>query len=184
MKKTKTKILVGVSIIILIIIGLATLSGNRSFKEDLKYEINNTVINQTSETYYQDIINVGLNILKIKQQVVIIKVTREEKRYDDLIIRGGIITNGYQYLIQLYNPPKNEIIDIIAHELIHLQQFKSKDLIETKDTIFYKGMYFDKTNLPPYNTRPWEINAFINQKPLQKQIKEIVLEPKSSFNIF
>ena len=71
-----------------------------------------------------------------------------------------------------------------GHLPCHLQQFKSKDLIETKDTIFYKGMYFDKTNLPPYNTRPWEINAFINQKPLQKQIKEIVLEPKSSFNIF
>jgi len=175
MNKRTTIIVVAV---LLALLALILFGPRKVFKENIEYDIRNIVVNQTNHDYYEDIVNVGLNELCIEGEVVLIQFHRADEEIEGLDLRGAIFTNGQQYLINLYDLKQREAIEVIAHELIHLEQYRSKRLVGTKDTIFFEGVGYKKGQLPAYRKRPWEAEAFRRQVPLQKAIQDIVLEYK------
>jgi len=172
------KIITIVVVVLLALLALIVFGPRKVFKEDIEYDIRNIVVNQTNHDYYEDIVNVGLNELCIVGEVVLIRFYREDQELEGFDLRGAIFTNGQQYLINLYDLKQREAIEVIAHELIHLEQYRSKRLVGGKDSIFFEGVGYKKGQLPAYRKRPWEAEAFRRQVTLQKAIEEVVLEYK------
>ena len=170
------KTLAIVIIFLLALVALILFLPKKTFKEVVEYEVNNVVVNQTTYDYYDDIIHVGLNELCIDGEIVLVKSTQRGEEIDGLDLRGAIFTNGYQYLIYLYDLSKSETVEVLAHELIHLEQYRSKRLRGTKDSIYFEGKAYVKGQLPSYRDRPWEQEAFRRQRDLQRAIEAQVLE--------
>ena len=170
------RIVIIVLVFILALVGLIIFGPKKVFKEEVEYEVNNIVSNQTGYEYYEDIVHVGLNELCISGEVVMIRLNKGDKEIDGMDLRGAIFTNGLQFLIYMYDLNKREAIEVMAHELIHLDQYRSNRLRETKDSIFFEDKAYKKGNLPAYRDRPWEDEAFRRQSTLQKAIEQVLME--------
>jgi hypothetical protein len=142
----------------------------------------NTIHNFTNTSYYDTIIHLGLNELQIKNISVVINRIHENARKDFELQGGGILgahlkelnNNFYLYLDEF---DKSMTIDVISHELIHLEQYYSKRLKYENDSLTWNGERFGRTELQ-YENRPWEIEAYRKEKELSKKIKNILYEKK------
>lgn len=64
----------------------------------------------------------------------------------------------------------SEILPIICHEMVHLEQYYRGDLELKGKTFKWKGKEYP--NLP-YFERPWEIEATRRQREIEKQVKNL-----------
>lgn len=142
---------------------------------DVKYERNNYVLNRTDVEYYEDIVHIGLNELGIENTYVNIIKAEPHQTDPDLEIQAAIRYNGSQYLIIIYNVMKFEAVEILAHELIHLKQYHTGELVDNGVVVIHKGAVYTRESMPPYPYRTWEIEAFTEQKELKDKIEEIML---------
>ena len=80
------------------------------------------------------------------------------------------------FIIWIAELNRMQNIEVISHELIHLQQYSNKDLILTEEnkTLIYKDIKYEVGNLPSYDSRPWETEAFAKQEDLKTKIKNIL----------
>ena len=62
---------------------------------------------------------------------------------------------------------------MISHELVHIGQYETNELIVCSGTIIWKGHDFDNITARSYESLPWEVEAFNNQNIIRKQISEI-----------
>lgn len=85
--------------------------------------------------------------------------TPGSKQYAIFIAEEGLTVNKY--------------IEVVAHELIHLQQYESGKLrvidLET-GTVVYNGWPYQNISLIPYDNRPWEQDAFKESPTLERKI--------------
>lgn len=142
------------------------------FRTGLEYEKNNYVLNKSEKDYFLDIIHIGLNELGIKGATVVIEDGVRTEEYERTEIKAVVNNRGSMYLIRVFDIPTNEVLTVISHELIHILQFETGLLVEYPDRILYKGLVYDKDNLPPYLSRPWEVDAFYKEYYLRGDIKE------------
>lgn len=175
MDRNKKAILIFL-IFLLAILALVFLLPKKKFKEVVEYERNNIIVNQTEHMYYEDILHVGLNELGITNEIILIRTSQSKDGLDEYDLKGSIITNGQQYLVQIYDIPQSESIQVLAHELIHLDQYRSGRLKIVNDSIFYEDNVYMKGQLPPYRNRPWEREAFGRQRDLELAIEDHILE--------
>lgn len=68
---------------------------------------------------------------------------------------------------------RRESIEIIAHEIIHILQYNSSDLMYENSILIWKGEEFT-VNSFSYDNRPWEIEAFSKGSSLANQIEGIL----------
>jgi hypothetical protein len=144
-----------------------------------QYKKSNIIIDYIDNNYIQNIIYIGLYELKIDSVIVNLyylpnnlkSIYSDNKIYiiNALILKN--VENNYSIFVNNNSINDNKIIQYIAHELIHLQQFKTNRLIiyNTQNLIrFDNKLYFTlETN---YESRPWEIEAFDKQNELRMKI--------------
>ena len=189
---TKVKWIIG--IILLILIGFILFK--KSFRDRLKFKINigtyqeqpfkqfdiettNMVSNRTEDNYLDSVVYVGLNELGMDSLAVTIRpITDEVKQQFDSegTLKAHILGRGRQYIIFLDDMGRDESIKVLSHELIHLRQYVTQKLILHKNEVIWDGKVISgyEVSESKYNDRPWEIEAFAEQRQLESKIRNIL----------
>ena len=189
---TKVKWIIG--IILLIIIGFTLFK--KSFLDGLKFKMNigiyqeqtfkqfdiettNMVANRTEDNYLDSVVYVGLNELGMDSIAVTIRpITDEVKQQFDSegTLKAHILGRGRQYIIFLDDMGRDESIKVLSHELIHLRQYVTQKLILHKNEVIWDGKIISgyEVSESKYNDRPWEIEAFAEQRQLESKIRNIL----------
>ena len=189
---TKVKWIIG--IILLIIIGFILFK--KSFLDGLKFKMNigiyqeqpfkqfdiettNIVANRTEDNYLDSVVYVGLNELGMDSIAVTIRpITDEVKQQFDSegTLKAHILGRGRQYIIFLDDMGRDESIKVLSHELIHLRQYVTQKLILHKNEVIWDGKVISgyEVSESKYNDRPWEIEAFAEQRQLENKIRNIL----------
>ena len=175
--KSIKKITIVIGIILLLVIGYFLL---RPIEEQYFNKITipptSVVTNQTKDSYLDTIVHVGLNILEIDTVFVQIKKLPKSQKSDDedIDLVASIISDGKnQFVIFVReNDSRNENIEKISHELIHLRDYYTQKLILFDEWgIIYGDEEWEDLRSMEYRDRPWEIEAFKEGPILEKKIK-------------
>jgi hypothetical protein len=179
--KTTLKKYVGVIILLLLVIfGIYKLSTRkeRTFKI-VQIDKYNFIQNKTNKPYLDSIIHVGMNELGISGTYIIIKPLTEQTKQQfssELNLKAHIKGLGKQYVIWVDDMDRDESITVLSHELIHLRQYYNGKLIVTNELIKWDDQVIPVNELSSidYNARPWEIEAFQEQKYLDIDIRKVL----------
>ena len=189
---TKVKWIIG--IILLILIGFILFK--KSFRDRLKFKINigtyqeqpfkqfdiettNMVANRTEDNYLDSVVYVGLNELGMDSLAVTIRpITEDVKQQFDSegTLKAHILGRDRQYIIFLDDMGRDESIKVLSHELIHLRQYVTKKLVLHKNEVVWDGEIISEYRVSElkYDDRPWEIEAFAEQRQLENKIRNIL----------
>ena len=176
----KTKLypyLVGAVVVSAIAIGIYY-SEKQESKPFVQTEIedkSNTVFNNTNLSFYDTIIYTGLSILGVESVGVTVEGLSDGAK-QNFAKQGGTLSAHLRefygsYYLYIEPSSKQESIDVIAHELIHLVQYKSGKLSYSNDTLTWNNEKFHKFEIP-YGERPWEIEADDKGSELASKIKQ------------
>lgn len=166
---------------ILVIVLIVVLSKPVIFNS-VKLPENNSIINRSSKPYLDTIVAIGMDELEADSFYISIRdLTAELKNnpaVNGLDLGAVIFGSGKSYIIYVDTKiDKKSAIDVICHELIHLKQYSSGDLIVldgSSGLVQWKGEKIEVLNLD-YNLRPWEIEAFSEQRKLSEKVKEVLI---------
>jgi hypothetical protein len=137
-------------------------------------EYNNSVFNNNLPPYYDTILYTGLNAAGIVGITLTVdKLSDVARNQFDGELKAHIRYFNNMYYLFIDNYDRQEAIEVIAHELIHIQQYNSGDLIYYDGKVWWKGEEFDLSNIE-YTKRPWEDDAFANQSQMISTIENIL----------
>lgn len=147
--------------------------------KNIEYKQENFILNQTNKPYLDTILHVGLKHLDIKGVTILVKDLDNEIKdkiteQDGLITEAFIIGEGNQYIIYIGDFNRIKSIIVLAHELIHLEQYHDGRIINYDDEMVWDNMMYTDQEIKEiyYFNRPWEKEAFDNQDELNKKIKK------------
>jgi hypothetical protein len=170
-------------LISLIILLFALLYKPTKFTLTEEIKKNNTIIvNSTkNKEYIENITYIGLNIFDIDSLTVnifdiptIIKLNNYLNGYN---VKGFIVktfNNNYSIYID-YNETHDNLLLILSHELIHLEQYQNNrlELLFGGDIIRYNNNLYILNDIN-YSQRPWEVEAFDKEQDLKYKISLIL----------
>lgn len=137
---------------------------------------NNLVSNRTEISYYDTIASVALDLMNINCVTVIFKnLDKSEIENSDVEILAHIVGKGTQYVIYINKLNKERAIEVISHEIIHLEQIKNKKLIKCNGYSIWNNIEY--SNEVSYKLRPWEIDAYVRGPRLESKVKNILIKP-------
>jgi hypothetical protein len=180
MKNTIIKYTWIIFLILLLIFGIYKLSTRkeRTFKI-VQIDKHNFIQNKTDKPYLDSIVHVGMNELGINGTYIIIRsLTKETKKQfsTDIELKAYIKGLGKQYVIWVDDMGRDETIRVLSHELIHLRQYYNGKLVVSDGLIKWNDQIIPVNELSTidYNSRPWEIEAFQEQKYLDIDIRKVL----------
>jgi hypothetical protein len=165
-----------IAVILLVLILIVILIRNEKpveFNEVELYE-GNLISNRTYISYYDTIANLGLKELDITGVTVLFRPIEDTRLIEGLELLAYIIGNECQYVIYIGDLHRTKAIEVITHELIHLEQIKDKRLVKFSGYSVWDGKQY--SNDIPYNQRPWEIDAFSRGRTLENTITNILVK--------
>lgn len=137
----------------------------------------NFVTNRSTKTYLDTIVQVGLDQLGIEGETVMVRNKLETKDLgNDYESEAYIIYNQGQSIIFIKpNVSRTKAIQVIAHELVHLDQYRTERLkVLNLGLVCWENDTIDLLEVP-YNERPWEEEAFNYGPLLEEDIKKVLL---------
>lgn len=172
----KKRTIIFIGSLLLVVIALILLIKPREVNE-IDFTRAVAITNTTDLPYYEDIVYLGLEELDIDSVYIRIKnmtVSTELEGTDrELAAFVQASTDGTQYLIDIYPATRARAIAILAHELIHVQQYHSKELLIDDDgVVTYKGIVYPDYTLLDYPDRPWERDAYFAAYSLERRIRQ------------
>lgn len=136
----------------------------------------NLVSNRGSRTYLDTIVQVGLDQMGIEGETVIVKEQPVARDLGDEFESEAYIIYQKGQSIIFITPRINRTsaIEIISHELIHLEQYRTERLQILKGGyVCWENDTIDVTTTP-YDKRPWEDEAFNYGPLLEEDIKSVL----------
>ena len=175
MKNKKPLLIVGI-ILLLTLILLLVLNKEQTFKI-ISFSNNNGVRNSVDREYLDTIVQVGLDKLDIKEVTVLIQPMKADMKIGDYNIEAYIVGNNKQYIIYI-NPAmsRDKSIEVLSHEIIHLLQTEKGQLQKTMKSIIWEGRIIQNPGELSYDERPWEKQAFIYGRALEKEIRKELIK--------
>jgi len=177
----KKKIII--SLIVIIVIGLITLLIIKTSKKEpekyfnsVKFNSVNYVNNNTDKNYYDTIIKVGLEKLNLRDVSVLItplSPSIKSSLGDNYELKAHLRENGDEYVLFIDDVSREESITIISHELIHLKQYLTKELVYSNGIVYWQKKEFVLNDIG-YGDRPWETDAFNKEPELSSKIKSVL----------
>lgn len=169
-----SKILLYIILVLLVGLLIFVLTRKEKTFKQVEYVECNKVYNTVDKSYLDTIVHIGLRELGIENVSVAIRPMLKEIEQGDIEIKAYIIGGEGQYLITVSDMQRMEAIQVMAHELIHLQQYEMDRLIRVPGaTVFDNIPYYDR-DLVLYFDRPWEKEAFVEGVVLEKKLKNIL----------
>ena len=177
--KNKNTVLIVLAIIIVGILILLLTKKETTFRTYTS--LNNNYIQNfvQSKTYLDTIVMVGLDRLGINGYSVHIRPHQGTIKIDDEYSTEAFIL-GNEYQSAIYTKEslnRYTAIKILAHELIHLEQYRSGKIkrVGTKG-VEWDGELIEDITTIPYNEREWEKEAFDKGRELEKEIRKELIE--------
>jgi hypothetical protein len=172
MKKNIVKIVVGVILlIILLFIILKSNSGDKSFNQ-VQLTGNNFIHNEKFPTYYDTILNVVMDEAGLSGYNVILReLTDGAKSQFDGELKAHIRYENEDFYLFTQSMDRNEAIEVLSHEVIHMLQYSSGNLSYSNGNVTWMGEVLE-LNSKEYEQRPWETEAFQKQSQLMGMVKE------------
>lgn len=175
MSRVNKLIFVIVAILLTIIIYFLLTYKEASFN---KVEIvkSNGILNRTEDLYLDTIVHVGLKELNISGITILINPLEEKLTSGEFEIEAHIVGNQNQFIIFTQSFNRRKAIEVISHELIHLNQYRTERLVKLGSTIVWEGIPYPLIGLLPYLDRPWEVEAFVLGEELKDKVNLILLK--------
>jgi hypothetical protein len=172
MKNNILKILAGVIIlIILYFLIFKTNSEEKPFNQ-IQLTENNFIYNEKFPTYYDTILMVAMDEAELAGfNVMLRELTDGAKSQFDGDLKAHIRYQNDDFYLFTGKMSKNEAIEVLSHEVIHMLQYRSGNLSYTNGKVTWMGEVLD-LNSKEYEQRPWEVEAFQKQSQLMGMVKE------------
>ena len=178
----RTKIILGVimATIIGLILYFIMKPSEEGFFNEITLPTNTYIRNRTGQTYLDTIVSVGIAELNLYPKVVSIEFFDPSmiNTDDDMEYQAHIIGENGQYIIYVVDMSRSKAIQVLSHELIHLEQMELGKIVVNREenTITWKGVEYTEHTVPDYSVREWEIDAERRSSSLRKVIKSILYE--------
>ena len=176
-KKSMNKYLKIGLVLILVLLTILVLSNiKQTYFKSVELSNDNIVFSRSDMNYLDTIVCVGLDELDIKGVRVYIRAITLPKEAD-FVIKAHIVqstVNTTDYLIEIDNSDRDDIITTLSHELIHLQQLNTGKLKNSKDYVIWNSDTI--RNPPTYFDREWEKEASKLGSKLEVKIKNRLYE--------
>jgi hypothetical protein len=177
MKNNRLLVLVG-----LVVLALGSLiiydskRNEESYFKLIELKQQNSVINGSLPSYYDTIVNVGLELAGIEGVTVSIEELSDKAKQNF----NGELFAHVRYLdgrFYLYIDPlnKRKAITVISHEIIHMKQYLDGTFQYDDGKITWNGQAYLLEDMN-YDNRPWESEAFQMEGQLASQISEVVYQ--------
>ena len=146
----------------------------------LDIETTNMIINSTKYKYLDTIVKVGLREMGLNDKIAVSirPITQEVKqRFDgEMTLEAHILGKGNQYMLFIDDMGRQNAIRVISHELVHLRQYRSGKFVMGEDYVIWDGKRYNEYQIyqMEYDDRPWEREAYTEQRYLRKQISDIL----------
>jgi hypothetical protein len=178
MKPSIKYFLIVIAIVLaLIILFLSIPREEKPFNQIDLSNSSNTIANSTGISFYDTILHVGLKEVGLENIILSVNPL-PESAIQNFREQGGDLAahirekDGFYYLFILPTS-KSESITIIAHEIIHVLQYESDRLKFSDGLVTWEGETYVLNELK-YDFRPWETEAFNQERKLANQISSIL----------
>jgi hypothetical protein len=178
MKNNILKIVLGVILILLILLLIFKIDLKEKTFNQVELTNYNTIQNGLFPTYYDTIVNVAMEQMKLNGYIVNMgQLSDATKGKFDGELKAHIRYIDPNFFLFTETLNRREAIEVLCHEVIHMQQYSSGDLIYSDGNVTWKGETIE-LNSKEYENRLWEIDAFDRQKQLSKSVEKILYENK------
>ena len=136
----------------------------------------NWINNKTSMKYVDTILRVGLDELGIENISIMVKpFTKKDRELlgPDMVLKAQVKSYPNGFIIWMDDLGRSESLTVLSHELIHIQQYSTKELVVSGTNVTYKGIITDVIVIP-YSEREWEIDAFAKEGSIKNTINKIL----------
>ena len=133
---------------------------------------NNFVLSGISNTGYDTVASVALDVAGISGvQVNIQELSQSAKSQFEGELKAHVRYFNGQFYIFISDVDHKEAIDVISHEVVHIQQYLSGDFVydDSNGNTYWKGELYDINNTS-YDSRPWENDAFSKQSSISDKV--------------
>lgn len=168
----KKIVIIFVGVLIIILICLYNFRGQEKMNV-IQLSKTSSIYNKSSIVSIDTILYVGLDILDIRDIIVIIRDLDDSKKIDnETTLRAYIKNGGNQYILYMADMGDREAIKVLSHELVHIKQYYDGSLKDIGDKVIWKGDTIIKSELGGINyfERGWEVEAFSKQDSIDRLI--------------
>lgn len=173
--KNKNLFWIILTVVLAVLILILINTKEKTFQR-IPFSNENLVGNRASKEYLDTIVSVGLDLLEIEGVSVLIKDMTKSVEIGDYEVEAYIIGNNKQYIIMMKDMSRDKAIEVISHELIHLQQIEKFKLIKYKDSLMWLNTIYKNPKDIPYGDREWEREAFTYGRILEKEMLKKLYE--------
>ena len=175
-KEILITVLVILSITLLSVLLVTKADANDNPYNQVELTTYNYVLNGTQNNSYDTVAKVALDVAGISGVSVFIQELSEsaKSQFDGELKAHVRYFNGQFYLF-ISELDHKEAIEVISHEVVHIQQYLSGDFVFDQNTsdLYWKGELYDINSIP-YERRPWEDNAFYLQGSISEKVSAIL----------
>ena len=169
--KNKKPIWIILIILVLSLLLILIFNKEQTFKI-INFSNENGVRNTTQNQYLDTIVQVGLDALELKGVSVLVRDMDKDRKIGDYEVEAYIIGSDKQYIIFVNPMSRDKALEVLSHELIHLFQSERRKLQKRSNYIIWEGDTILNPNEIEYGDRPWEKEAFLFGRHLEKEIRE------------
>lgn len=174
MKNIIVKILFGLLVIgLLVLLILKSTAEERPFNQ-IELSGYNTIQNGTFPTYYDTVLSVAMDQMGLSGYVVTFgELSDGAKSQFDGDLKAHVRYFNSNFYLFTQNMTRDNTIEVLCHEVIHMQQYTSGDLVYDDGNVTWKGETLE-LNSKEYEMRPWENDAFNRQSELIKSVERVL----------
>jgi hypothetical protein len=136
----------------------------------------NYVLNSIPNTGYDTVTKVALDVAGISGvQVFIQELSESAKSQFDGELKAHVRYFNGEFYIFISDLSHKEAIEVISHEVVHIQQYLSGDFVydQSNGDTYWKAELYYPDNIP-YERRPWEDDAFDLQGTISDKVSAIL----------
>lgn len=173
MKNNIVKIVLGV--IVLLILLFLIFESNREERVFNKVVLSNftTIDNEVFPTYYDTVLSVAMNKMGVGGHVIVEQLSDVAKSQFNGDLKAHIRYFNSKFYLFTGKMSRSESIEVLCHEVVHMQQYISGDLVYNNNFIIWMGDKME-LNSKEYLDRPWEKDAFDRQSQLIKSVESVL----------
>lgn len=139
---------------------------------ELSYK--NAINNFENPSYYDTILQVGLDNMGIEGVIVnVMRLSDGAKSQFDGELKAHVRYVGDNFYLFIDEMDREDAITVISHEIIHMQQYISGDLVFNGTNVIWLGEEIS-LNAKDYEDRPWERDAYKRESDLAKNVTQIL----------
>ena len=171
------KIVGTIAIVLLLVFVVMTKSATADVPyKQVQLSHNNLVENNVIDKAYDTAVSVALDVAGITGIVVNInELSQEAKKQFDGELKAHVRYYGGQFFIFIISSNHKDAIEILSHEIVHIQQYLDGDFVydDYSGKVYWKGQESDLENTS-YDNRSWEVEAFAKQSDISSKVYDIL----------